>query len=125
MPTHILRAAFVAALGIGSAGCESSAPPDGVERWAADLKSTQQVLLMNLKRDGSTVTGDGMLASLTNPGGEPLTVTGTRYGDSLRVFYNRQSADPFRFVGRYTGLALVGILDGGEFAAVGTSFRSR
>ena len=80
---------------------------------------------MYLTRDGATVRGTGTLASLTNPGGEPLTLTGTRTADSLRVLYTRQSGDPFRFVGRYAGLGIVGTLDGAEFVQVAISFRAR
>jgi len=80
---------------------------------------------MTLTRDGAGVHGTGMLASLTNTGAESLTLTGARNADSLHVFYSRQNADPFRFVGRYVGPGLVGTLDGAEFAQVSVSFRSR
>ena len=122
------RAVAVAAcaLSIGAAGCGDGVQPgNGSEQWAADITSTRQVLFMYLTRDGTSVRGTGTLASLTNPGGESLTLTGTRTADSLRVFYTRQTGDPFRFVGRYAGLGIVGTLDGAEFVQVAVSFRAR
>jgi hypothetical protein len=105
--------------------CANSAEPDGSERWAADLTASRQVLFMTLQRSGSAVSGTGTLASLTNPGGAALTVTGTRHADSLSVSYHRPPGDAFRFDGRYTGQGLVGVLDGAEFVRVAVSFRSR
>lgn len=126
MRLNQLRAAVVTiGVSVSSPGCDNSAGPNPVERWSADIPSRQQVLSMTLTRDGNTVRGSGTLANLTNPGGETLTLTGMRNADSLRVFYSRQNADPFRFVGRYVGPGLVGILDGAEFSEVGVGFRSR
>ena len=113
------------ALALCLAGCRGSSGPSGSESWVADISSSRQVLFMTLTRDGTTIRGNGTLASLTNAGGESLTLSGTRNADSLRINYSRPAGDPFRFVGRYAGLGMVGVLDGAEFVQVNVSFRSR
>ena len=118
-------AAAVLTLTLTVPACRSGTDADGTERWAADLASNRQVLFMTLQRQGSTVSGSGTLASLTNPGGESLRVSGVRVGDSLRVTFNRALANPFQFAGRYTGPGIVGVLDGAEFARLSVAFRSR
>lgn len=116
-----LGLAFIA----GAVTCTSGTEPEDAERWVADLVTTQQVLSMTLRRRGPEVSGTATLASLTGPGGEPLTLTGTRDADSLRITYRREIGDPFRFIGRYTGPGITGILDGAEFVQVAVAFRSR
>ena len=113
------------ALFAATVGCRNSADPGDTENWAADIATSRQVLFMTLERRGSDVTGTGVLASLTNPGGESLTLTGPRRADSVSITYRRQAADPFRLVGRYVGPGIVGVLDGAEFVQVDVSFRSR
>jgi len=112
------------ALALGTAACDST-EPRATERWAADLVATRQVLIMTFQRHGSEISGTATLASLTNPGGEALTLTGTRSDDSLKITYRRQSADAFRFRGRYAGPGLVGVLDGAEFVELSVAFRAR
>ena len=124
MMSRIVRAVGPVLI-LAATTCRSGIEAGSHESWAADLVARQQVLFMTLERRDSDVTGTGTLASLTNPGGESLTITGTRRADSLSVTYRRQSADPFRFVGRYTGPGIVGVLHGAEFVQVAVSFRSR
>lgn len=80
---------------------------------------------MTFQRHGMEVSGTGTLGNLTNPGSEPLTLTGTRSDDSLKITYRRQGADAFRFRGRYTGPGLEGVLDGAEFVELSVAFRPR
>ena len=121
----IVRAAAIPlAFVLSTTTCKSSVAPAGTERWAADL-ANQRVLFMTIQVRGADVSGTGTLAALTNPGGEPLTLTGTRRADSLSITYRRQTADPFHLVGRYTGPGIVGVLDGAEFVQASVSFRSR
>ena len=126
MIARTIRAAGLGfALALGAAACDDSTDPNGIERWVADLTTTRQVLFMTLERSGSEVTGTASLASLTNPGSEPLTLTGTRLADSLRITYRRQGGDPFTFSGRYVGPGLGGVLHGAEFVQLAVAFRSR
>ncbi|HEX6048129.1 MAG TPA: hypothetical protein VFZ21_02635 [Gemmatimonadaceae bacterium] len=113
-----------AALTLGMAACGST-EPGSTERWAADLVATGQVLIMTFRGYGSEVSGTATLASLTNPGGEALTLTGTRSDDSLKIMFRRQDADAFRFRGRYAGPGLAGVLDGAEFVELPVAFRAR
>ena len=125
MATRVLRVGAAASVIFSTASCRDSTGPRTGESWVADLASSRQVLFMQLTRNGTTVSGSGTLASLTNPGGETLTLAGTRSADSLRITYGRASAEPFRFVGRYAGPGLEGVLDGAEFVQVRVAFRAR
>ena len=125
MAPRVLRVVAAAAVVISAASCRDGTGPRRAESWVADIASSRQVLFMQLTYDGATVRGSGTLASLTNPGGETLTLAGVRNADSLRITYGRAAADPFRFVGRYAGPGLEGVLDGGEFVQVRVAFRAR
>lgn len=118
------RALLSLALVLSTVGCNSSVEPGNSESWAADIASTRQVLFMTIRIRDSEVTGTGSLSSLTNPGGDALTITGTRRADSLLVTFQRQRVDPFHFTGRYVGAGLSGVLDGAEFVQLSVSFRS-
>lgn len=124
-PLGLRLATAALALVASGAGCRDGFGSGASERWAADLVATQQVLFMRLTRQGEEVSGSGSLSSLTSPGAEALTVTGTRRADTLRVTYRRQAAESFRFVGRYSGMGLAGVLDGAEFQGLPVAFRAR
>ena len=96
------------------------------EIWAADL-ATDLLLIMTLDFQDSEITGTGLLAPLGSPGGDPLTITGTRTADTLDIHYQRGQAAPLRFQGWYTlnGTLLAGTLHGGAFNQQAVTFRRR
>jgi hypothetical protein len=126
MTARFVRAgATGAAVIVGTATRNGSTVPHSGERWVADLATSRQVLFMDLTRRGSDVTGTGTLGDLTNPGSEPLTLTGMRTADSLTITFRRQTAELFPFNGRYAGVGIMGVLDGAVFVQLAVAFRRR
>ena len=100
--------------------------PSGAGTWVADLIGRQQVLSMRLTQNGSALTGFGSLADLHASLGDPLTLSGVRYADTVDITYTRSAGGPFRFVGWYTSRGTIdGKLDGAEFVREAVSFRDR
>jgi len=121
-----LRIAGVAALSLTLlAGCQSTVDVPSTETWAADLVTTGRVLFMTFGRTDTSLSGTGSLAVLTGPGGEQLTLTGTRRGDTLAIVFRRPSGTEFRMDGRYVvnHAGIAGVLNGGEFVNLGVAFR--
>ncbi|MBL0170296.1 MAG: hypothetical protein IPP90_06110 [Gemmatimonadaceae bacterium] len=122
------RPAAIATLLAGLVACGDAIQPRATEAWTADLVVTRQVLFMTLTRESSTVKGTGSLTALLVPGsGDPLTIAGTRRGDTLDITYRRADGGSFRFVGSYVAnnAGLQGSVNGGEFTNLRVSFRKR
>jgi hypothetical protein len=116
------------ALSLSLAACTSTGTfePTGAGTWAADLIARRQVLSMHFTQHGSDLTGTGLLVDVHATLGDPLTLTGVRYADTLDITYRRSVGDPFRFVGWYTFRGTIeGTLDGAEFKREAVTFRDR
>jgi hypothetical protein len=116
----------VAAGLLTAAACSEPVEPSGTESWAADLIQRRQVLFIQFTRNGSQLTGTGSLTDLDGPAGEPLTLQGTRTGDTLDISMQRVVQPPLHFRGWYTSLiTLSGVLDGAEFDQMNVVFKNR
>jgi hypothetical protein len=116
----------VAAGLLTAAACSEPVEPSGTESWAADLIQRRQVLFIQFSRNGSQLTGTGSLSDLDGPAGEPLTLTGTRTGDTLDITMQREVQPSLHFRGWYTSLiTLSGVLDGAEFDRMNVVFKNR
>jgi hypothetical protein len=113
------------AAGLLAAACSEPVEPSGIESWAADLPR-QRVLFIQFTRNGTQLTGTGSLTDLDGPAGEPLTLTGTRTGDTLDMTLQREVQPSLHFRGWYTSLiTLSGVLDGAEFDRMNVVFKNR
>jgi hypothetical protein len=119
------RILFVAGL-LTAAACSEPVEPSGTESWAADLIQRRQVLFIQFTKNGSQLAGTGSLSDLDGPAAEPLTLTGTRTGDTLDLTLQREVQPSLHFRGWYTSLVtLSGVLDGAEFDQMNVVFKNR
>ena len=120
---RFLPALAVSALAAAITTCRSStAPTSALEgAWTADLPSSQAVISLHLAVADTVVTGSGVLGSLTDIAGLPLTVHGTFLAPNASLSLDGAGI-AMTFVGSVSGSALTGTLNGGSYTNLAVTF---